>query len=254
VKSNHTPSSLQATPSADLNHKSPGHRSAVSRLQPQVARPSQRLQPTSTTSRPLPPQPTGILPPQYQTLLHKMWRPQYWRVIGVTAYRVWIGNCICWTPRCTTRDYTLQFSITHILMYTATSSLLFWQRLPKTDLCFRTVPASQPETSLDLLTHQPTLKTTTTTTTTITITAAAAAAATTTTTTTPPPTFPPHLHWQTTSTTCEISVTSALSCRLLAVAQKRPLFTGWRSAAVPSLIMLSRIYSSFCNNGSLQAT
>jgi hypothetical protein len=39
VKSKHTPSSLQAaTPSADLNHSSSGHRSAVSRLQSQVAR------------------------------------------------------------------------------------------------------------------------------------------------------------------------------------------------------------------------
>jgi hypothetical protein len=36
---------------------------AVSRPQPQLSRPSQRLQLTSTTSRPLPPQPTGIPPP-----------------------------------------------------------------------------------------------------------------------------------------------------------------------------------------------
>jgi hypothetical protein len=42
---NNTPNSLQ--------------RDAVSRLQPQVARPSQRRQPTSTTSRPLPLQPTA---------------------------------------------------------------------------------------------------------------------------------------------------------------------------------------------------
>jgi hypothetical protein len=41
-----------ATPSADFDHKSPGHRSPVSRLRPQVARPSQSFQPTSTTSRP----------------------------------------------------------------------------------------------------------------------------------------------------------------------------------------------------------
>jgi hypothetical protein len=39
VKSKHTPSSLQATtPSANFNHKLPGHRSAFSRPRPQVAR------------------------------------------------------------------------------------------------------------------------------------------------------------------------------------------------------------------------
>jgi hypothetical protein len=49
-----------ATPSADFDYKSPGHRSnAVSRLRPQVARPSLRRQPTSTASRPLPPQPSA---------------------------------------------------------------------------------------------------------------------------------------------------------------------------------------------------
>jgi hypothetical protein len=41
-----------------LLSESSGHRNAVSRLRPQVARPSQRRQPTSTTSRPLPPQRT----------------------------------------------------------------------------------------------------------------------------------------------------------------------------------------------------
>jgi hypothetical protein len=41
-----------AAPSANFDHKSPSHRNAVSRLRPQVARPSQRRQPTSTTSRP----------------------------------------------------------------------------------------------------------------------------------------------------------------------------------------------------------
>jgi hypothetical protein len=40
-----------AAPSADFEHKSPGHHSAVSRLRAQVARPSQRRQPTSSTSR-----------------------------------------------------------------------------------------------------------------------------------------------------------------------------------------------------------
>jgi hypothetical protein len=41
-----------ATPTADFDRKSPSHRSADSRLRPQVARPSQRRQPTSTASRP----------------------------------------------------------------------------------------------------------------------------------------------------------------------------------------------------------
>jgi hypothetical protein len=59
VQSN-TPNGLQAAaPSADFDHKSPGHRSAVSRLRPQVARPSQHRQPTSTTCRPLPLRPTA---------------------------------------------------------------------------------------------------------------------------------------------------------------------------------------------------
>jgi hypothetical protein len=59
-------SSLNSTPhqaslSEELAHsqQSPSS-SAVSRLQPQVAQLAQRLQPILTTSRPLPPQPTGI--------------------------------------------------------------------------------------------------------------------------------------------------------------------------------------------------
>jgi hypothetical protein len=59
---NSTPQQASLSEEQTLSHQSPSC-NAVSRPQLQLSRPSQRRQPTASSSRPLPPQPTGIPPP-----------------------------------------------------------------------------------------------------------------------------------------------------------------------------------------------
>jgi hypothetical protein len=62
---------------------------AVSRPQPQLSRPSQRRQPTSITSRPLHPQPTGIPPPHREHRLKlRITRAVYLQNVSIKAHTI----------------------------------------------------------------------------------------------------------------------------------------------------------------------
>jgi hypothetical protein len=62
---------------------------AVSRPQPQLSQPSQRRQPTSITSRPLPPQPTGIPSPHRQLRLKlRITQAVYLQSMSIKAHTI----------------------------------------------------------------------------------------------------------------------------------------------------------------------